>query len=108
MLCGLLHRYINRLQRKVNAIRVMLKPAAAAAAEWGNLFWWEPTAAVTRVLLAVAGISSTHGSISLGLQFSPLVHAVASGFNSMLQCFMGPKCFTCTRAIHMVGRHGVV
>ena len=35
------------------------------------------------------------------------VHAVASGLNSMLQCFMWPKWFTCMRGIHMDGRDGV-
>ena len=38
----------------------------------------------------------------------PKMPAVASGFNSMLQCFMWPKWLTCTSGIHMVGWHGVV
>ena len=40
------------------------------------------------------GISSPQVSVSLGLHVNgPLcVHAIASGFNFVLQCFMWPKC----------------
>ena len=64
-----------------------LEPAADAAAEGVNLNWWEPTSAPTRVLLNPEGspppmFPSVYGSSLI----SPLgVHAVASGFNSVLQ-----------------------
>ena len=74
------------------------EPAAAAAAEGVNLFWWEPTAAPTRVLLNPEGSPL------------PMVPSVwGSSLNSPLGCarrciwlqlyiavIMRPKWFTCT------------
>ena len=68
------------------------QPAAAAVAEGVQPVLVGANSSSHQGFAKHGGISSTHGSISLGLQLnSPLgVHAVASGFSFMLQCFMWP------------------